>query len=122
MLSNALEVYKKSFIIASRASRSEYWLFQLFYLLVLLAIGLPVAGGYIHSLPLIAFFILTIPAMISVQIRRFHDLGVSGWWLLLNLIPYIGGLITQVWFCFKGTVGPNKFDNEADRVPPSITT
>ena len=43
------------------------------------------------------------------------------WWMLLNFVPYIGGIIVLVWFCLKGTIGPNEFDDESDRVPPSIS-
>ena len=33
----------------------------------------------------------------------------SGWWILLGLIPLVGGIILLVWFCTRGTVGPNRF-------------
>lgn len=37
---------------------------------------------------------------ISLSVRRFHDLNKSGWWLLINLIPFIGWLITFVMLGF----------------------
>ena len=121
MLSNAQNVYKKSFTISGRASRSEFWFFQLFYVLILLVLGMPIIGGYIPYHPLLIFVLLSIPAIFCIQVRRFHDLGKSGWWMLLNFVPYIGGIIVLVWYCFKGTIGPNEFDDESDRVPPSIS-
>ena len=121
MLSNAKKVYKKSFTISGRASRSEFWFFQLFYVLILLVLGMPIIGGYIPYHPLLIFVLLSIPAMFCIQVRRFHDLGKSGWWMLLNLVPAIGGYIVLVWYCFKGTIGPNEFDDESDKVPPSIS-
>jgi uncharacterized membrane protein YhaH (DUF805 family) len=121
MLSNARNVYKQSFKVSGRASRSEFWFFQLFYVLILLVLGMPIIGGYIPYYPLLIFVLLSIPAMFCIQVRRFHDLGKSGWWMLLNFIPYIGGFIVLVWCCFKGTIGPNEFDDESDRVPPSIS-
>ena len=47
---------------------------------------------------------------IIIQIKRWHDLDRSGWWVLVNLIPGLGGLYTLI-MCglIKGTSGPNKF-------------
>ena len=46
---------------------------------------------------------------IAVQVRRFHDQDKSGWFVLLGLIPYVGGLIVLVFMCLPGTPGPNRF-------------
>jgi uncharacterized membrane protein YhaH (DUF805 family) len=43
------------------------------------------------------------------MVRRFHDQDKSGWFVLLNLIPYIGGIIVLVFMCLEGTRGPNRF-------------
>ena len=51
------------------------------------------------------FFIL--PG-IAVLIRRFHDVGLSGWLILLGLIPYIGGLITFIITLLPSEARPNK--------------
>jgi uncharacterized membrane protein YhaH (DUF805 family) len=40
--------------------------------------------------------------------------GSHGWWILLALIPLVGDIILVIWFCFKGTDGPNRFG--ADRL------
>ena len=45
--------------------------------------------------------------------RRLHDSGYSGWWLL-GLIPYVGEPILFVLLCLKGTVGDNHFGAEPD--------
>ncbi len=46
---------------------------------------------------------------ISAAVRRLHDLGHSGWWYLIGLIPFAGGLILLALFCFEGTPGENRF-------------
>jgi uncharacterized membrane protein YhaH (DUF805 family) len=51
---------------------------------------------------------------IAIGVRRLHDLDRSGWWLLIFLIPLIGPIILLIWFCTKGTEGPNRFG--ADRL------
>jgi uncharacterized membrane protein YhaH (DUF805 family) len=46
---------------------------------------------------------------LAVGIRRLHDRDQTGWWILLGLIAVIGWIILIVWFCMRGTVGPNRF-------------
>jgi uncharacterized membrane protein YhaH (DUF805 family) len=46
---------------------------------------------------------------LALAVRRLHDLDRTGWWLLLALIPLIGEIILLIWFCTRGTVGPNRF-------------
>ena len=47
--------------------------------------------------------------LIAVEVRRFHDQDRSGWFALLNLIPYIGPLIVLGMMCIDGTPGENRF-------------
>jgi len=49
---------------------------------------------------------------LAVQVRRFHDQDKSGWFVLLGLIPYIGGLILLVFMLFEGTRGSNRFGED----------
>ncbi|MBF0106905.1 MAG: DUF805 domain-containing protein [Deltaproteobacteria bacterium] len=50
---------------------------------------------------------------ITVNIRRWHDRNKSGWWVLLALIPIIGGILTIIELGFlKGTNGPNRFGDD----------
>jgi uncharacterized membrane protein YhaH (DUF805 family) len=44
-----------------------------------------------------------------VAIRRLHDRDMSGWWLLLMLVPVIGSLALLVLYVLPGTPGPNRF-------------
>jgi len=87
---------QKSFTKQGRASRSEYWFFVLFNLLL----GI----GSIFAHPLIGMITLvTLPASLCVMVRRLHDLDRSGWWWFIAFIPLIGGLILLVWFISEGT-------------------
>jgi len=97
-----------------RASRSEYWYWYLFAAGGLLATAL--FDGSIVGRPLtyLIFVLATFLPSLSVAVRRLHDLDHSGWWILLALIPLVGHIILLVWFCFKGTDGPNRFG--ADRL------
>lgn len=51
---------------------------------------------------------LIVPAL-ALQVRRLHDLNLSGWWLLLALLPYLGQAALLVALCLPGTRGDNRF-------------
>jgi uncharacterized membrane protein YhaH (DUF805 family) len=100
---------KKIVTFKGRAQREEYWLFTLFYSVV----------GFIsrfmdgNDRGNIVFFAIIIFALfipsIAVTIRRLHDINKSGWWIFLSLIPFAGGLVLLIFFCFDGTKGENRF-------------
>ena len=119
ILNSIKNTYKKSFTLQGRTSVLEFWSFQLFYWLVMLPLilkgmselGKSTSEGEIsYVLAPGLFFIGSIPAQFSLLVRRLHDLGWSGWWLLLNWIPGVGTFISIVTYCFPGTDGPNKYD------------
>ena len=107
---------KKYFIIKGRASRSEYWYFQLLFSPIAFYAGFwsdPVSTGMIDPPPfylisLALVLLLFIPAITS-QVRRFHDKDKSGWFILINLIPFVGWIIVLVICIDKGTAGKNRF-------------
>ncbi len=90
--------FQKSFTIQGRASRSEYWFFYLF--IIIAQIGLGVVDG-VAGTPLSLLVLALLPAIICVSIRRMHDVGKSGWLLLIALIPLVN-LILLYWFIFDG--------------------
>ena len=91
---------------SGRARRSEYWWWYLFVSLVFLvasildgAIGLTysdltVGGGWLATIALIVFFLPNL----AVSVRRRHDTGRSGWWLLIGLVPVIGFFVLLYFF------------------------
>jgi uncharacterized membrane protein YhaH (DUF805 family) len=99
-----------------RASRSEYWWFALFSFLVymgtmVLSGGIMDDTGNISSTGAIMFllvvFALLLPT-VAVTVRRLHDINQSGWWYLLVLIPYIGGIILMILMILPAKE-PNRF-------------
>ena len=96
---------------SGRAPRSEYWYLTLFgYLLSLLIFFI----GYTFNSPelmmgisLVVCLIFFVPGL-AVSIRRLHDTGRSGWWLLLAFIPYIGSIALLIIFCI-GSDDDNKY-------------
>lgn len=107
-----------------RASRSEYWFWCLFVILATLAsmildqilgtnfkiddgYGGEIASpyGYVYLLVVLGLFL---PGL-SVTVRRLHDVGKSGWFYLIVLIPIVGFIVLLVWFCQQGTNGDNQY-------------
>ena len=97
---------KKYFVFDGRASRSEYWWFQLI-----------VSPSYFISTVFennIAYIFLgitlfTLIPAISAGVRRLHDTNRSGFFILISFIPFIGGLILLFFLIPEGTKGKNRF-------------
>ena len=87
-----------------RARRKEYWGFTLWYSLLLALIQIPVlssqntGGGEfgVFDLIYVVFLLASILPVLSVQVRRLHDIGKSGWWYLITFIPVIGAIVLLV--------------------------
>lgn len=94
-----------------RACRSEYWFFYLFYTLayVIASIVDAVLGFPILTL---VFLLATVVPILAVGVRRLHDTDRSGWWLLIPLVPLIGGIVLLIWTCSRGTTGDNRFGSD----------
>jgi len=117
-----LKVLKNYVGFEGRARRKEYWMFVLFSLIVSIAIaivdaimgtsrslaGLGLLGG-LYSLAVL------VPS-IALGARRLHDIGKSGWWQLIALIPILGWIVLIVWAVTEGTRGSNAYgeDPKAD--------
>ena len=102
--------FKKYFNFKDRASRSEYWYFQLLVTPIFIWAQFPSNDNQILILQLILVFGLLIPA-VAVGVRRFHDKDKSGWWILISLVPYVGSFIILIMLIDKGTEGTNRFGN-----------
>ena len=104
---------KKYFNFRDRASRSEYWYFQLIFTLVSIPLFIYEDSfndkELIYSgISAIVVLLLFIPA-ISVSVRRLHDIDKSGWFVLISAIPFIGWIILAIMLIGKGTSGKNRF-------------
>jgi uncharacterized membrane protein YhaH (DUF805 family) len=103
-----LTVLKKYAVFTGRARRSEFWYFVLFNIIIAFVLnGLSMALGsfVIGGIYALAVFI---PGL-AVSVRRLHDTGRSGWWLLLSLIPVVGAIILIV-FCIEDSKpGENQY-------------
>ena len=110
-----LNALKKYAVFSGRAQRAEFWYFHLFTILIGIVLRIiswlvkdPIIFSGYHSLGLI-YTLATIIPMISVEIRRFHDIGKSGWWIFISLIPLVGPIWAIVLMMFDSQPGANKY-------------
>ena len=99
--------FKKYFVLKGRASRSEYWYFYLFSI-ILYIIPFIIGGEDTDVVFGLFILILTIPSF-TVSVRRLHDIDKSGWYVFIYLIPFVGGIIMLVMCASVGTEGKNQF-------------
>ncbi len=111
-----------------RASRSEYWFFYLFNVLLVIAailvigiVGAITHAGILTGLLYLVFVVASLGLIlpgIAVTIRRLHDTDHSGWWVWIALVPLLGVILLIVWYCTQGTSGPNKFGDDPLQTSP----
>lgn len=107
--------FNKYVTLTGRATRPEYWYFVLFAVLAQLAgatidailFGVEETAG--RPIAALVSLGLLLPG-ISVSVRRLHDVGRSGWWLLLGLVPVVGFLVLVYFYIQPSETGPNAFD------------
>ncbi len=100
---------------SGRSSRSAYWWWVLFTILMSAAasiidslVGLNIGDQNVGWLGLVVALVLLIPSL-AVLFRRLHDTGRSGWWWLLSLICFIGGIILFIFRLMDSTPGDNQY-------------
>ena len=106
---------KKYAVFEGRAGRKEYWFFFLFNLLFAFVFGF--IDGYVGTfnsevgfgiLSGIYLLLVLLPGL-AVSVRRLHDSGRKGWWVLLALIPIIGVLLLLVLMAQDSEPGMNRY-------------
>ena len=95
------------------ATRKQFWLFGLWeltviYLPSIISALLQLWHDSLLFVIMFMLFALILPN-IAISVRRLHDAGFSGWLLLLNFIPYIGGIIIFILYLLPSEIHDNKY-------------
>jgi uncharacterized membrane protein YhaH (DUF805 family) len=125
--------FRKYATFAGRASRSEFWWWELFVVAGYVVFGLgafavgtatspnggrdPGSLGIVLALVLVIFMLGILVPTIAVSVRRLHDAGYSGWLYLLVLVPYLGGLIVLVFCALRSSPAGLRYDQQPARTP-----
>ena len=114
-----LKVLNQYADFSGRARRTEFWMFVLFNMIFgivamtidnVLGITFDLYGqslGY-GWLYLIYCLAILVPGL-AVTVRRLHDIGKSGWFFLIILIPLVGAILLLVWYCTDSQAGENNW-------------
>ncbi|WP_187261346.1 DUF805 domain-containing protein [Pontibacter beigongshangensis] len=110
-----MTVLRKYAVFSGRARRSEYWYFVLFNVLISmvlsfvdLTIGTATSTGSIGLLGGLYSLAVFIPSL-AVAVRRLHDTGKSGWWVLFGLIPVLGWIVLIIFMFIDSQPGDNQY-------------
>ncbi|MFJ1733870.1 DUF805 domain-containing protein [Streptomyces sp. NPDC088254] len=103
-----VDVLKKYAVFGGRARRQEYWMFTLFSVIVSIVLAIIDAAIGSSILGIIYSLAVLLPSL-GVAVRRLHDTGRSGWWLLIALVPLIGAIVLIVFLASEGKRGPNEY-------------
>ncbi|MCH7910220.1 MAG: DUF805 domain-containing protein [Candidatus Hydrogenedentes bacterium] len=110
-----VDVLKKYAVFSGRTQRQEYWMFTLFNIIITLVLFI-IAGVIATALEIAAAGLLpnlyTLAVLlpgIAVTVRRLHDTGRSGWWLLIAFVPFIGAIVLLVFYVQDSQPGENQF-------------
>ena len=111
-----IKVLKKYAVFSGRARRQEYWMFVLFNFIFSLVASLIDLGIGVLTFAVFGFGILSILYAVAVfvpglavAVRRLHDVGKSGWYLLIILIPIAGPIWFLVLTVMDSQPGDNKY-------------
>ena len=103
------EVFRKYAEFEGRSRRSEYWMF--FLINVVVSIGLGIAEGIVGGGGLLSllYMLVTIIPSLAVTVRRLHDTGRSGMWMLILFVPLIGLILFLVYTAQDSEAGTNQY-------------
>ena len=105
-----IDAFRNYVNFQGRATRTQFWMFVLFNFIA--GVVLTVIGFMIPALAfLVSIYNLAVllPSL-AIGARRLHDTDRSAWWLLLALVPVVGGIVLIIFYVLPGTPGPNRFD------------
>lgn len=105
-----MKVLKNYAVFSGRARRKEYWMFVLFNFIFALALSLLgiLTFGILYILSILYGVAVFVPTL-AVAVRRLHDIGKSGWYYLIILIPLAGPIWLLVLMCTDSQPGDNEY-------------
>lgn len=101
-----------------RARRQEYWYFALYYFLIYVGLllvdvltgtfSMETEMGFLSGV----FLLATLVPTVALAVRRLHDTGRSGWWLLLSVVPLLGAIVLLYFTTLEGDAGANAYGED----------
>ncbi len=118
MVKATKEMFSKYAVFNGRTSRADFCCAILGYFLLTVIVAF-IAGLIMGtssstepttSIPIVAIWSLaTLLPALGLEIRRLHDINKSGWWILISLVPFVGGIILLVFYCLPAVNEGNNY-------------
>ena len=126
-MSAYLAVLRRYADFTGRSSRREFWTFTLVQVLLVflwLAAASATADDEtlsgIVSVVGVGYMLATIVPELAARVRRLHDSGRSGWWLLLAAVPFVGPVVVLVLLCQAGEARANAYGPQPEDFTPAV--
>lgn len=108
---------RRSTDFRGRSRRREFWPFTAFLFVLAMVVGIVVAAlipdrgeaEQVRGAVLIGLFVVIGLAQTALTVRRLHDIGKSGWFILIFAFPVIGTVIWGFWMATDGQARPNRY-------------
>ncbi|MFC5451903.1 DUF805 domain-containing protein [Paenibacillus aestuarii] len=104
-----VKAWKNYAVFQGRARRKEYWMFFLFNLIISIVLSIVESLIGLNSVLTGLYSLAVLLPSLGIGVRRLHDSGRSGWWLLISLIPLIGTIILIVFLCQDSEPNDNQY-------------
>lgn len=121
-----LQALKKYTDFSGRARRREYWFFVLFNIIISIVLtvcdvllGTYSAASSVGILTGIYTLAVLIPG-IAVTVRRLHDTGRSGWWILIVVVPIVGAIVLLIFMLIDSQPGQNAYGPSPKGAEPTV--
>ena len=104
---------------SGRARRTEYWMFGLvnFAITLIFYVLAFVAHSGIFIVLVFLYGLAVLLPSLAVLVRRLHDIGMSGLWILIGLVPFVGGIVLLVFALLPGNQGLNRYGDDPKGAP-----
>ena len=105
-----VEYLKNEYVIFDgRVSRCRFWMFAIYSILISVALSLiAFILPFLCFLPKLYLLAILVPS-VGLGVRRLHDIGLSGWWFLVSLVPYLGFVAVVFLFAISGDNKANDY-------------
>jgi len=104
-----LKVLKQYADFNGRARRKEYWMFELFNIIIVMILAVIDTLLGTDGVLLVLYVLSVFIPSIAVTVRRLHDTGRSGWWILIDFVPLVGPIWLFVLMVLDSQPGENQY-------------
>ena len=95
-----------------RISRRQYWMFALYSMIISIIFQILIAILPIFAILGLLYSLALLVPSIGLLIRRLHDINLSGWWLFIAVVPFVGAIALLLLLCTPGDAKANNYGTE----------